>query len=153
MLIKITSPNHGHGFDFFFVLTWWIEFENTKENTVNTGYPNCTLLASFGHLLPWMKNNLYKNLPWIMDWVTHFLSHREVTICVQPNSNCTSLKLVAKLIVNKIILNKNFIRAALHAQPQVKVDQSNCQMLYCVLISSTCEWMRFLPLELLSFCS
>ena len=30
MLIKITFPNHGHGSDFFFVLTWWIINEFKK---------------------------------------------------------------------------------------------------------------------------
>ena len=42
MLIKITFPNHGHGYDSF-VFTWWIinEFENTIGETDDFKFWNC----------------------------------------------------------------------------------------------------------------
>ena len=52
MLTKITFPNHGHGYDFFFVLTWWIinEFENVKSDRYITfslgGLSNIDQLAN-----------------------------------------------------------------------------------------------------------
>ena len=38
MLIKITFPNHGHGYDFSFVLTRWIINEFDKEQ-YKQGFP------------------------------------------------------------------------------------------------------------------